>query len=291
MVAGELVQEQHRRPVPGLLDVQLHSVVGADVRHGPSALAVFSLVDAGIDTGAVEEKTGQAPLCCDRPVPGVLRVRLDRPERRNALDRPSLAALHDAFAAADEPVVVLGSTSRAAFCAGADLSLADDERAAVSDLLYALYGVMTSADAIVVAALDGPAVGGGAQLAIAADLRVASPGARIRVAGPGHGLAVAAWGLPSLVGRGRAMDLCLTMRPVEAAEALAIGLVDRVVEDAAAAALELAAELAALDRAAAARVKRVAWGAARALEALEEERAGNRASWSGSMARAEAARG
>jgi enoyl-CoA hydratase len=239
----------------------------------------------------VEETTGQAPLCCDRPVPGVLRVRLDRPERRNALDRPTLEALHDAFAAPDTPVVVLGSTSRAAFCAGADLGLEDDERAAVSDLLYALYGRMTSSDAIVVAALDGPAVGGGAQLAIAADLRVASAGARVQLAGPGHGLAVAAWGLPSLVGRGRAMDLCLTMRPVGAEEALAMGLVDRLVDDAQAGALELAAQLAALDPAAAARVKRVAWGTARALEALDAERAGNRAAWSGSMDRVEAARG
>jgi enoyl-CoA hydratase len=231
----------------------------------------------------VEERTGQAPLCCDRPAPGVLRVRLDRPERRNALDRPTLDALLETFATVGEPVVVLGSTSPAAFCAGADLRLEDDERAAVSDLLYALYGRMTASDAIVVAALDGPAVGGGAQLAIAADLRVASSGARIQVAGPGHGLAVAAWGLPSLVGRGRAMDLCLTMRPVEAAEAHAIGLVDRLVEDAEAAALELAEQLAALDPAAAARVKRIAWASARALEALEIERAENRAAWSGSM--------
>src|SRR3954467_6370006 len=90
----------------------------------------------------------------------------------------------------------------------------DPERAAVSALLYALYGRMTSSDAIIVAALGGAAVGGGAQLAIAADLRVASPGAHVRIAGPGHGLAVAAWGLPSLVGRGRAVDLCLTMRHV-----------------------------------------------------------------------------
>jgi enoyl-CoA hydratase len=239
----------------------------------------------------VEERTGQVPLRRDRPVPGVLRVRLDRPERRNALDRAALEALLDAFAAPGEPVVVLGSTSPEAFCAGADLKLADDERAAVSDMLYELYGRMTSSDAIVVAALDGPAVGGGAQLAIAADLRVASSGARIQVAGPGHGLAVAAWSLPSLVGRGRAMDLCLTMRPVAADEALAIGLVDRVVPDAAAGALELATEIAALDPPAAARVKHVAWSAARALDALGAERAGNRAAWSGSMAPAGAARG
>jgi enoyl-CoA hydratase len=239
----------------------------------------------------VEETTAQAPLRCDRPAPGVLRLRLDRPERRNALDRALLDALLEAFAAPDEPVVVLGSTSSAAFCAGADLSLEDEERAEVSDLLYELYGRMTACDAIVVAALDGPAVGGGAHLAIAADLRVASAGARIQLAGPGHGLAVAAWGLPSLVGRGRAMDLCLTMRSVDVREAHAIGLVDRVVQDAGAAALELAGELAALDPPAAARVKHVAWAAARALEALESERSGNRASWSGSMARAGATRG
>jgi enoyl-CoA hydratase len=246
---------------------------------------------AGIDTRAVEERTGQLPLRRDHPARGVLRLRLDRPERRNALDRPTLEALLDAFSAPAEPVVLLGSTSPAAFCAGADLTLADDERAAVSDLLYELYGRMTSCDAIVVAALDGPAVGGGAQLAIAADLRVASPGARIQVAGPGHGLAVAAWSLPSLVGRGRAMDLCLTTRAVPAEEALAIGLVDRLAPDAAAAGLELAAQLAGLEAAAAARVKHVAWSAARALDALEAERAGNRAAWSGSMAPAGAGRG
>ena len=227
----------------------------------------------------------------DRPAAGVLRLRFDRPERRNALDRSMVQALLDAFAEPEEPVVLLGSTTRDAFCAGADLRLADDERAAVSDLLYELYGRMTACDAIVVAALDGPAVGGGAQLAIAADLRAASPNARIQVAGPGHGLAVAAWALPSLVGRGRAMDLCLTMRPVGAEEALRIGLVDRLADDAAAAGLALATELAELDAAAAARVKRVAWASALALDALEDERAGNRAAWSGSMTPAEAARG
>jgi enoyl-CoA hydratase len=236
----------------------------------------------------VEETTGQAPLRRDRPAPGVLRLRLDRPECRNALDRPLLEALLDAFAAPDEPVVVLGSTTPEAFCAGADLRLADAERAEVSDLLYELYGRMTSCAAIVVAALDGPAVGGGAQLAIAADLRIAARTARIRLAGPGHGLAVGAWGLPSLVGRGRAMDLCLTMRAVDAAEAHAIGLVDRVADDAAAAAVALAAELAALDRAAAARVKRIVWASARAIDALDVERTENRASWTGSM---EGARG
>jgi enoyl-CoA hydratase len=230
-------------------------------------------------------------LRADRPLPGVLRLRLDRPECRNALDRPLVEALLDAFDSPGEPVVVLGSTSPGAFCAGADLRLEDGERAEVSDRLYALYARMTACEAIVVAALGGPAVGGGAQLAIAADLRVVVPAAFVQLAGPGHGLAVGAWGLPSLVGRGRAIELCLSMRPVAAHEALAMGLVDRVADDAGAAALELAAGVAALDPAAVARVKRVAWSATSALEALEAERVANRAAWSGSMQRAEAAHG
>ncbi len=220
-----------------------------------------------------------------------MRLLLDRAERRNALDRALVEALLEAFREPSEPVVVLGSTSPAAFCAGADVTLADAERADVSDLLYELYARMTGSEAIVIAALEGHAVGGGAQLAIAADLRVAAPATTIRLAGPGHGLAVGAWGLPSLVGRGRALDLCLSMRPVGAAEALTIGLVDRVVDDVEAGSLELAAELAALDPAAAARVKRIAWTAAGGLEALELERAGNRGAWSGSMQREGAASG
>jgi enoyl-CoA hydratase/carnithine racemase len=230
-------------------------------------------------------------LIADHPLPGVLRLRLNRPERRNAIDRETVEALLDAFEAPGEPVVLLGSTSRGAFCAGADLRLEDSERAAVSDLLYALYERITACHAIVVAVLPGPAVGGGAQIAIASDMRVASPDARLQIAGPGHGLAVAAWSLPSLVGRGRAMDLCLTMRSVGAEEALAIGLVDRVAENVDAAALDLAAELARLDPAAATRVKRVVWDAAAAAQALEAERSSNRAAWSGSMHREGAGRG
>src|SRR4029450_12728200 len=81
--------------------------------------------------------------------------------------------------------------------------------------------------------------------------------ARIRFAGAGHGLAVGAWGLGSLVGRGRAMDLCLSMREGSADEATAIGLVDRVADDPDAVALRLATQVTRLDRAAVARVKRL----------------------------------
>lgn len=223
-------------------------------------------------------------LLIDRPTEDVLRLRLNRPDRLNAIDMPLVGALITAFDEVDARVVVLGSSTPKAFCSGADLDLEDEERARVSDLLYELYEKMVGLPVPIVVALDGHAVGGGAQLAVAGDLRVAGPETKIRVAGPGHGLAVAAWGLPSLVGRGRALDLCLTMRAVGAEEALDMGLVDRVEEDPGKAAVDLASRLARLDPAAVGRVKRVVSMASRPLDALREERSGNRESWSGSVA-------
>jgi enoyl-CoA hydratase/carnithine racemase len=223
-----------------------------------------------------------APLAVDRPAEGVLRLRLDRPERRNAIDTELIEALHGELAEPGARAVVLGSTS-SAFCSGADLSLDDAERAAVSDRLYALYERMLAVPAPIVAAVAGHAVGAGAQLLLAADLRVAGPRARIRFPGPGHGLALGGWGLPSLVGRGRALDLCLTMRPVEADEALEIGLVERLEEDPEAAAVELAAAFAQLHPEAVARVKRHVTLAAAHAAALAEEREGNRSAWTGSV--------
>ena len=186
-------------------------------------------------------------LRTDEPAEGVLRLRLDRPAKRNAVDRELAEALVEAFGSSDAKVVILGSSGPEAFCAGLDLSLEPAERVAVSDLLYETYERMLASPAPIVASIPGPAIGGGAQLAIASDLRVAGPTAQIRFAGPGHGLAVGAWGLGSLVGRGRAMDLCLSMRPVSADEAAAMGLVDRVAHDPDAEALELATRLARLD--------------------------------------------
>jgi enoyl-CoA hydratase/carnithine racemase len=221
-------------------------------------------------------------LRTDVPAEGVLRLGMDRPAKRNAVDRELAEALLEAFDGPDAAVVVLGSTGPEAFCAGLDLSLQPDERAAVSDLLYELYERMLTSPAPVVAAIAGPAIGGGAQLAIASDLRIAGANARIRFAGTGHGLAVGAWGLGSLVGRGRAMDLCLSMREVSADEAAAIGLVDRVADDPDAAALRLAAQVTRLDRAAVARVKRLL-ASDDLLESLRRERRENAAAWSGEI--------
>jgi enoyl-CoA hydratase/carnithine racemase len=223
-------------------------------------------------------------LRIDRSLPDVLVLRLDRPAQRNAINRDMVEALLAAFATVSERAVVLGSTDPSAFCAGADLTLADSERAAVSDLLYELYARMIGLDAPIVVAVGGHAVGGGAQLALAGDLRIGTPATRIRFVGPGHGLAVGAWSLPSLIGRGRALDLCLTMRPVDATEAMAIGLLDRVVDDADTAAMELATTLAGLDPAAVRRIKTLVRDASGLAGALAQEQAGNRAAWSGSTA-------
>ncbi len=100
-----------------------------------------------------------------------------------------------------------------------------------------------------IAAVDGLALGGGLELALACTLRVAGPRARLGLPEVKLGLIPGAGGiqrLPRLVGRGRALDIMLTARQVDTAEALAIGLVDRLTDgDAADAALDLACELAA----------------------------------------------
>ena len=223
-------------------------------------------------------------LLVDRPAGGVLRLRMNRPDRLNAIN----AALVDALMAALDDVgaraVVLGSSNPNAFCSGVDLDMPDAERARVSDALYELYEKMIRLPVPIVVALDGHAVGAGMQLAVAGDLRVVGPGTKMRVAGPRHGLAVAAWGLPGLVGRGRALDLCLTMRAVDAREARVMGLADRVEAEPVSAAVELASALAELDEAAVGRVKRLVHEGTGNLDALRQERAGNRESWTGSVA-------
>jgi enoyl-CoA hydratase len=223
-----------------------------------------------------------APLLVDHPRDGIARLLLNRPERHNGLDRALVEALHSAVEAEQERVIVLGSSAPGRFCGGADTSIGDAERAWVSDALYGLYARMLRLRRPVLAALDGPAIGGGLQLAIACDLRIAAPGAWLQSRGPGHGLAVAAWGLPTLVGRGRALDLCLTGRRVDAEEALAIGLVDRVADDPGAAAVALAADFAALDETAVARTKSIVARFGEPAAALAEEAAGNRG-WTGAL--------
>jgi enoyl-CoA hydratase len=204
-------------------------------------------------------------------------LRFSRSERRNALDVTLARAVRDALAAEPAVPVLLGSADPRVFCAGADLTVSDAERAAISDLIYDCCEIMITRPGPVIAVITGAAVGGGAQLAAAADLRIAGPGARLRWVGPpGLDLAVGAWLLPDLVGRGAAMDLVLTGRWLDAAEALTLGLVNRVSQDPEPVAAQLAADLAA---------RRVGTGAKSVMAAgglmdrLRAERAANRSAW------------
>jgi enoyl-CoA hydratase len=210
---------------------------------------------------------------------GYRRLLLARPERRNALDVGLARALRDALGRDETAPVLLASSDPAVFCAGADLGIPDTDRAAVSDLVYECCEIMITRPGPVIAVVTGPAVGGGAQLAAAADLRIAGPAARLRWIGPaGLGLAVGAWVLTDLAGRGAAMELTLTGRWVEAAEALALGLVNRVADDPGRLAADIAGELAAAGPDVPARVKSVL-AAGGLLDRLRAERQVNRTAW------------
>lgn len=186
----------------------------------------------------------------------VWTVVLDRPEVRNAVDGPTAAALTAAFrefdAAGDASVAVLTGAG-GAFCAGADLRAYGTERGnrVAADGDGPMGPTRLRLGKPVIAAVEGPAVAGGLELALWADLRVAAETAVFGVYCRRWGVPLVDGGtvrLPRLVGRSRAMDLILTGRPVPAAEAERIGLVNRLVPagEALAAAQRLAAELAAL---------------------------------------------
>jgi enoyl-CoA hydratase/carnithine racemase len=187
----------------------------------------------------------------DGPVTTVL---LSRPERRNAVDGPTAAALADAFRAfdADERAsVAILHGEGGVFCAGADLKEAGGSRGnrVAADGDGPMGPTRMRLSKPVIAAIAGHAVAGGLELALWCDLRIAERDAVLGVFCRRWGVPLIDGGtvrLPRLIGTGRAMDLILTGRPVGAEEAERIGLVNRVVApgQSLAAARELAAELA-----------------------------------------------
>jgi enoyl-CoA hydratase/carnithine racemase len=225
-----------------------------------------------------------ARLRSERSPQGFRRLLLACPERHNPLDAALARALGDAFAEDPGEPVVLGSTGRDVFCAGADMTIGEVERAEVSGLLYRCLEIMVTRPGPVIAAVAGPAVAGGAQLATAADLRIAGPAARFRWIGPpGRDLAVGAWVLPDLVGRGRAAELAMTGRWLDATEAAALGLVNRVADEPLRAAGELAAELAAGSAGSLARIKMIT-ATGGLLDRLHAERRANQEAWAKALA-------
>jgi enoyl-CoA hydratase/carnithine racemase len=173
------------------------------------------------------------PIHLSRPMPHVALIEIDNPPS-NALGRDALAALHSVLGTLEEEIavraVILTGTGRA-FCAGADLR----ERAGAGGLASsgtAMFGaVLDRLDSLrpaTIAAVNGHAFGGGLELALCCDLRIASEGARFAAAGVNVGLMASVYRLPRLIGVARAKAMLLTGAPVSAETALQYGLVTDV---------------------------------------------------------------
>lgn len=190
------------------------------VRTRGSGARVADRRRAAVD-GVVYEQRGAAAV-----------VRLDRPERRNAVDGATASALHQAFQrfVADDAARVLVLTGDdAAFCAGADLK-------AVATLRDRAGGPLgftrLHSPKPTIAAVSGYCVAGGLELALWCDLRIAAKGATFGCFERRWGVPLVDGGtqrLPRVVGLGRALEMILLGRAVSAEEALGFGLVNRVV--------------------------------------------------------------
>jgi enoyl-CoA hydratase len=177
---------------------------------------------------------------------------IDRPERRNALNGDLCDQLRGYLESSRDLRALVVTGTGSAFCSGADLvtrfaaegSAGDTFRPAFERVLDAIVEY----PAPVIAALNGPAIGAGMQLAVACDIRIAALGARLAIPGGRLGIHLSPrniWRLADLVGQGAARDFLLAGRNVEANEALRIGLVQYVENDALGAALDLAGQIAA----------------------------------------------
>jgi enoyl-CoA hydratase len=181
------------------------------------------------------------------PEPGITEIRLNRPDRLNALNAALVRELHEALVAvAADPacrVVIMAGAGRH-FCAGADLhghgvapggdgSGSPQDWMATQEHIASLVPRLRSLPQPVVAAVRGAASGGGFALALASDVRVCASDARFNVAFVRVGLSGCdigvSWLLPRLIGSSRAFELLLTGRFVDADEAARIGLVSDVV--------------------------------------------------------------
>lgn len=221
-----------------------------------------------------------APIRSSDEAPGVRRITIDRPEKRNALTRPMMQALGDAFAAAEgDPDVraIRLDTSGPVFCAGADLDgLAGDPLTEGDDPGHRYLKILAGATKPLVASVQGAAVGIGTTMLLHFDLIYAAPNASLRTAFVDLGLtpeAGASWLLPHRMGRVQAARLLLLGETIPAADALAAGVLTQVVPaDALAAhAADAAARLAAKPPGALALTKQMMAGQGDLLKAMDDE--------------------
>ena len=181
-----------------------------------------------------------AEVLLRREEEGILTLTLNRPEVMNSLNFELLHRLRDQVDQVrhrrDVRVIVITGSGEKAFCSGADLK----ERAGlppekVKEFIFTIRNLFTAIEQLgmpVIAAVNGIALGGGTELALACDIRIASTAATLGLTETRLAIIPGAGGtqrLPRLIGRGKAKELIFTGRRVESAEALQIGLVNRVV--------------------------------------------------------------
>ena len=169
---------------------------------------------------------------------GVAVVTVNRPDVRNALDKKTVGELRSALqelrGRADAGIVIFTGAGDKVFVAGADIRELRERTKldALAAINSSLFTEIELFEKPTIAAVNGFALGGGCELALACDLRVASETAKFGLPETGLGIIPGAGGtqrLPRLIGLGRAKDIILTGEMVDAAEALRIGLVNRVV--------------------------------------------------------------
>jgi enoyl-CoA hydratase len=176
-------------------------------------------------------------------------ITIDREHRRNAVDGPTAAALHEAYLRFEEDddarVLVVTGAGRVSFCAGADLKATDTMVGRLMSEEGPMGFTRLTASKPTIAAISGFCLAGGLEIALWCDLRIATEGSKLGYPERRWGVPLIDGGtqrLPRIVGLGRALDLILTGRIIDAPEALAMGLLTEVV--APGAQLERALELA-----------------------------------------------
>jgi enoyl-CoA hydratase len=227
----------------------------------------------------VSETANAEFVLVDKPAPNVTVVTLNRPERMNAMAFDVMIPLREALEAVshdNETRAVIITGAGHGFCSGADLvspgrmpHIEGLTRTTIAqragELLHDVILEIVEMPQPVIAAINGPAIGGGLCLAAACDVRLAAPEAYFRAAGINNGLTAAELGLsfvlPRVIGSGRSTELMLTGRDADAEEAERIGLVSRVVpqDELLPACLEVAERIAGLSRIGIELTKKMAW--------------------------------
>ncbi|MDN3491677.1 enoyl-CoA hydratase/isomerase family protein [Winogradskyella bathintestinalis] len=173
---------------------------------------------------------------------GITTITINRPKKLNALNKATIQELHDAFEAADNDehtkVIIITGSGEKAFVAGADISEFADFSVEEGGKLAAqgqqlLFNFVENLSTPVIAAVNGFALGGGLELAMACHFRVASNNAKMGLPETSLGVIPGYGGtqrLPQLVGKGRAMEMVMTAGMIDADQALTYGLVNHVVE-------------------------------------------------------------